>query len=420
MIIMSNSTQKYNAAGRLVYDSSHHLCTVNYNTLGLPTLMSPATTSISSSPRKERVYDAHGNKIRQTDIEVTGPAGPKVIADRRYIGSFILNCDTLERVNFGAGYLDSKGKPHFLFTDWQGNVTISTDSRGHIEQHVGYYPYGEPWREPAGQRLNLYGGKERQSGVLTGDYDFGPRSLTFTTLFTSPDASATSYPHLSPWSYCAANPIRNIDPTGNDWVYNETTYQYEWIDGATKDKTPEGFRYVGFSKDDILTDLGFSRVYEIKNAYNIAFGIAGDLDALGIPMGGASVANGVVTAEVLISKGKPQANNWSGIKFDGVRFTGILNQKALYTNSDYELMYNGGMTVSCNGVSGKGRFDNPTQPYIYTTGTVSKEAIVDIPAWVFGLPIKSSYIKFEASCLNNNFLFAPRLELVWNLFDRKK
>ena len=30
-----------------------------------------------------------------------------------------------------------------------------------VEQHTGYYPYGEPWREPAGQPY-LFGGKERR------------------------------------------------------------------------------------------------------------------------------------------------------------------------------------------------------------------------------------------------------------------
>ena len=343
---MSNSTQRYNAAGRLVYDSSRHLCTVNYNTLGLPTLMSPATTSISSSPRKERVYDAHGNKIRQTDIEVTGPAGPKVIADRRYIGSFILNCDTLERVNFGAGYLDSKGKPHFLFTDWQGNLTMSTDSRGHIEQHVGYYPYGEPWREPAGQRLNLYGGKERQSGVLAGDYDFGPRTLTFTTLFTAPDASATSYPHLSPWSYCAANPIRNIDPTGNDWVYNETTYQYEWIDGATKDKTPEGFRYVGFSDDDILSDLNLKSFYPKQYAFRVGVGIGTDewnkCLAFMLP---SSKVNAHISTSVIIEYGKATENNSKGKIFKGIQFRGVLTQDEYYKSTDYNMEFRGWMNI---------------------------------------------------------------------------
>ena len=119
------------------------------------------------------------------------------------------------------------------FTDWQGNVTMTTDSRGHIEQHIGYYPYGEPWREPAGQRLKLYGGKERQSGVLAGDYDFGPRSLTFTTLFTAPDRAAILNPWVSPYSYCMGNPIRFIDPTGDI----PTPYESALMSSATyKDK----------------------------------------------------------------------------------------------------------------------------------------------------------------------------------------
>ena len=44
--------------------------------------------------------------------------------------------------------------------DWQGNITMVTDATGKVEQHTGYYPYGEPWSEPSGQPW-LYGGKER-------------------------------------------------------------------------------------------------------------------------------------------------------------------------------------------------------------------------------------------------------------------
>ena len=60
-----------------------------------------------------------------------------------------------------------------------------------------------------------YGGKEldRENGLDL--YDFAARQYDPATgRFTTVDPKAESYPHLSPYLYCAANPIRNIDPTG--------------------------------------------------------------------------------------------------------------------------------------------------------------------------------------------------------------
>ena len=61
-------------------------------------------------------------------------------------------------------YVDGTGNAHFLYRDWQGNVVLTVDADNNVEQIVGYYPYGEPWREPWGQRQTLFAGKERQEG----------------------------------------------------------------------------------------------------------------------------------------------------------------------------------------------------------------------------------------------------------------
>lgn len=206
----------YNDAGRLIKDSGRMLETVVYNTLGLPTLYSVSGQSPSTSPRRERVYDATGRKVRQTEYEYIRGV-QTATSDRRYMGSYTFNADTLERIDFTGGYFDGRGNAHFMFTDWQGNVTITTDSSGEIEQHIGYYPYGEPWREPSGQRSTLFAGKERLSGQSAGDYDFGPRGLRSTAVnWDGADRNAGDYPWWSPWSYCGGNPIKFCDPTGDD------------------------------------------------------------------------------------------------------------------------------------------------------------------------------------------------------------
>ncbi len=36
--------------------------------------------------------------------------------------------------------------------------------------------------------------------------------------YATPDPLAERYPDQSPYAYCAGNPVRNIDPTGMDWI----------------------------------------------------------------------------------------------------------------------------------------------------------------------------------------------------------
>ncbi len=72
-----------------------------------------------------------------------------------------------------------------------------------------------------------YGGKElyRMEGMNL--YDFHARSQSATTLtFTTPDPKLEDYPGISPYAYCAGNPIMLIDPTGMDWVRAEYKGEY--------------------------------------------------------------------------------------------------------------------------------------------------------------------------------------------------
>ena len=116
-------------------------------------------------------------------------------------------------------YVDGTGNAHFLYRDWQGNVVLTVDADNNVEQMVGYYPYGEPWREPWGQRQTLFAGKKRQQGQLSGDWDFGPRHLSSPSmLWSAPDVNAVDNPWWSPWAYCGGNPVRYVDPNGQDIV----------------------------------------------------------------------------------------------------------------------------------------------------------------------------------------------------------
>ena len=123
---------------------------------------------------------------------------------------------------FGGGYFDGSGNPHYYVTDWQGNNIGVVDRNRLLEQRTDYCPYGEPWVEPeatasvsAGGNRFLFGDKERtRSGGLNEcrfpARDYVPGFPRFATI----DPMCEGTPWLSPYAYCAGNPVMYIDPTG--------------------------------------------------------------------------------------------------------------------------------------------------------------------------------------------------------------
>ena len=87
------------------------------------------------------------------------------------------------------------------------------------ENKRDYYPYGGLFGESASHQSYKYSGKEleRMNGLNT--YDFHARPYYYPAIiFHSPDILSEKTPWLSPYLYCAGNPIMLIDPTGMEWL----------------------------------------------------------------------------------------------------------------------------------------------------------------------------------------------------------
>ncbi len=211
----------YNSAGMLSSDGSRGLANIRYNSNGLSTAFRANTRNPVRT--LTQTYSASGVRLSQKE-EMKYIDRRIVLRDRLYVGPFTFNTDTLERVDFAGGYFDGKGCVHFYHSDWQGNVTMVTDGHGQLEQHNGYYPYGEPWREPKGQHSRLFAGKERFEGLAKGTSDFGPRHhYPALAQWTGIDRLGHRNPRFNTYVFCAANPIKNIDPSGNDYFIFNTT-----------------------------------------------------------------------------------------------------------------------------------------------------------------------------------------------------
>ena len=143
--------------------------------------------------------------------------------EREYTsGGHVIVNGRLVLSRFGGGYFDGSGNPHYYVTDWQGNNIGVVDRNGLLEQRTDYYPYGEPWVEPeatasvsAGGNRFLFGDKERTRSGGLNEYRFPSRDyVPGFPRFTTVDPMCESTPWLSPYVYCAGNPVMYIDPSG--------------------------------------------------------------------------------------------------------------------------------------------------------------------------------------------------------------
>ena|GEM_PF-2784200 len=101
--------------------------------------------------------------------------------------------------------------------DQMGYHTVSIPSA--TSQQTQYYPSGLPWAEGMGQDVQTrkYNGKEFVGMHGYDTYDYGARGYYAASgRWTSVDPLAEKYYSISPYAYCAGNPVRFIDPDGMD------------------------------------------------------------------------------------------------------------------------------------------------------------------------------------------------------------
>ena len=99
------------------------------------------------------------------------------------------------------------------------NVAVWDATADSTVQRTLYYASGLPMRESKGQEVQTrkYNGKEYHEIYGLNEYDYGFRGYYATIgRFSTIDPLAEKYPHISPYAYCANNPILFIDPNGKE------------------------------------------------------------------------------------------------------------------------------------------------------------------------------------------------------------
>lgn len=244
------------------------------------------------------VYD--GDFVYRTElVDMSKPSLEGL--DTYALGSKYSNKLVLSRINFEDGYAvprKSKFQVYDYVKDYLGNVRFVETNNRVIETN-NYYPFGGFYGDDdnaLGQNWK-FGNKEFLR--MFGEYDFGGRWLDPTEgRFNSMDKYAEKYYCISPYIYCKANPIANIDPSGNYilpslFISNDQRYSIPYrslkkfmnamVDfGKTTfgkkllaDFLPVGYKQYGVSGNGKFADCGLHFIED--NTYNNAKMINGKL-----------------------------------------------------------------------------------------------------------------------------------------------
>ncbi len=245
----------YDAAGNLASDS-HKGLLFSYNLANLP-------SKVEGVGYNAGLTYSYGYLSDGTKTSADCGSGSTALG-LRYRGSFVYetvgSVERLQSISWPEGrivleYDGNDTEPclvsyDWLVTDHLGSVRaiagMRTGSTG-VKEVNGYLPFGTrlPGTLQSSGNRHRFGGKEEQR-IGSTDLkllDFGARYYdAFACRWTSIDPLAWKYPAITPYSYCAGNPVNLVDPEGEDWYENNETHSFTWFD----DKNDiDGYTYYG-------------------------------------------------------------------------------------------------------------------------------------------------------------------------------
>lgn len=214
------SEYSYDANGNQTKDLNKGITGIEYNFLNLP---KQVNFSGANNPKNEYVYSAAGAKLSVIHESTT---------EKRtdYVGNMIYENGSLKRILVEGGYIED-GEYHFYLQDHLGNNRVVAKADGTVVQTNHFYPYGMSFAEGtfADKQPYKYNGKEldTENGLNLYDYDARQMNAAFGR-FTGVDPLTEKFHSISPYAYCANNPVSRIDPNGCDW-YQSTNNEDEYI-----------------------------------------------------------------------------------------------------------------------------------------------------------------------------------------------
>ena len=273
----STSDIRYNANGSLTMDGTRDITHIDYDLHNNPLRIQFANGNVT-----KYVYSAAGEKLRAihyTAVANTHVEMGQVYADieKRHLavdstdyrlgGNAVFNNGSFSKVLFDGGYVelvavDMPGsgyhmpivkpwKPPFggrwpddlgggkkgptiyslrfryFNRDHLGNVREVVSETGEVKQVNAYYPFGTPIHAlgtKESQQRYKYNGKEFDELHGLNTYDYGARQYApLLPLWDRVDPLAEKYYGVSPYAYCANNPVIFVDPDGRKFDFSKMT-----------------------------------------------------------------------------------------------------------------------------------------------------------------------------------------------------
>ena len=231
----------YNVLGR---EESRGIAFIAYDLSG-----NPRKTYFTNGNVTEYVYSASGQKLRVKhytavpNITRTVGVQPPELTQAQILhtdytsyslgGRVIMKGSKWDKILFDGGYCQAtqagSSSDSFAFyyfnQDHLGNIREVVDATGTVRQVTNYYPFGTPYCDsPSAQSPDLqpykYNGKEldRMHGLDT--YDYGARQYDpVLCRWDRMDPLCEKYYGISPYAYCAGNPVKLVDPDGRKVVF---------------------------------------------------------------------------------------------------------------------------------------------------------------------------------------------------------
>jgi len=205
----------YDQNGNMTKDLNKNISSIGYNLLNLPT-----NITYSSGKSAAYIYDATGRKLR-TSYKASASA---TAVPTDYCGNMIYENNVLKQALIDGGYITFSGTApyyHFYLQDHLGNNRVVVSPAGTAEQINHYYPFGGLFGESTGNAVQRfrYNGKELDRTHGIDWYDYGARHMSPDAgRFTTIDPMAEKYYNISPYAYCANNPVNAFDPDGKEVI----------------------------------------------------------------------------------------------------------------------------------------------------------------------------------------------------------
>ena len=225
----------YDANGNEIFNLDKEIVAIRYNVLNLPD-----TIQFANGNRIVNYYFAGGEKsgsVSRTYLtplsvpldEVTDSKDPHKDVSESKAGNLVCKNGSLSHILFDGGYFSlsrnyggsmTNPKIYTYIRDHLGSIRLVCEGNtGEVVQSLEYFPSGLIFRSMCFEwQPYRFTGKELITEHGLNRYDSKARIQDFQIPgFTTLDPLCENYYGISPYSYCAGNPVRYIDSTGR-WI----------------------------------------------------------------------------------------------------------------------------------------------------------------------------------------------------------